>query len=155
LLLSRKRCTAAADIILINVMQIKIESISPKSPIHMIWGIFALGLLITGRLIEGFVGKLPPCVFKKVTGIPCLTCGATRSVVALSNFDIIKSFKFNPLMLLAVLVTLGFSFFVFLGWLSKRRVAVIMSSREKVILRYSIIILIISNWAYLIFISEV
>lgn len=39
----------------------------------------------------------PPCVFHLLTGQPCLTCGATRMVAALSRLDLPTAVRMNPL----------------------------------------------------------
>jgi hypothetical protein len=41
--------------------------------------------------------QLPRCTFKVLTGLPCPTCGVTRTVIALSRFDIGRALYMNPL----------------------------------------------------------
>ncbi len=41
-----------------------------------------------------------PCMFKNVTGIPCPSCGSTRSVLALMEGDVGAALRLNPLGLL-------------------------------------------------------
>lgn len=43
-----------------------------------------------------------PCAFHLITGKYCLTCGATRAVLALLQLDLAGSFLLNPLPLLLV-----------------------------------------------------
>jgi hypothetical protein len=40
---------------------------------------------------------LRPCVFRGVTGIPCPTCGTTRTVLALLDGDVLSALAANPL----------------------------------------------------------
>jgi len=51
---------------------------------------------------------LPPvCLFKEVTGVPCPSCGTTRSVTALCHGNVKQAFltnPFGPIMALALLV---------------------------------------------------
>jgi hypothetical protein len=69
------------------------------------------------------------CLFKEVTGIPCPSCGTTRSLIALINGNIRESLlinPFGPMMAFALLIiplwiavdTLGRSdsFYRFYGW---------------------------------------
>ena len=43
-------------------------------------------------------GGIPsPCIFKAVTGLPCPSCGTTRSVVQLSRGNIANALHANPL----------------------------------------------------------
>lgn len=39
----------------------------------------------------------PQCLLRKFTGIPCPTCGCTRSLLAWSHLDLSAAFRFNPL----------------------------------------------------------
>jgi hypothetical protein len=41
--------------------------------------------------------QLPRCVFKTITGLPCPTCGLTRTVIALSRGDLDRALFLNPL----------------------------------------------------------
>lgn len=42
-------------------------------------------------------GPLPPCWFHRLTGIPCLTCGGTRSVREILSGDLAAALGWNPL----------------------------------------------------------
>lgn len=41
--------------------------------------------------------QLPRCAFKTITGLPCPTCGLTRTVIALSRGDVERALFLNPL----------------------------------------------------------
>jgi Protein of unknown function (DUF2752) len=45
--------------------------------------------------------QLPRCAFKTVTGLPCPTCGVTRTVIALSRGDLDRAMFLNPLAAIA------------------------------------------------------
>jgi hypothetical protein len=45
--------------------------------------------------------QLPRCAFKTITGLPCPTCGITRTVIALSHGDIARGVSMNPLAAIA------------------------------------------------------
>jgi hypothetical protein len=68
---------------------------------------------VCGMLVLGWAGVLLmrlgltyPCPFKFLFGLPCPTCGTTRSLAALAAFDVIESLRFNPLVLLGSLAAL-------------------------------------------------
>jgi hypothetical protein len=44
------------------------------------------------------------CLFKQVTGIPCPSCGTSRSLVALIRGDFQRAVRINPLGILAALL---------------------------------------------------
>jgi hypothetical protein len=70
--------------------------------------IFLAGLALTGyawlgwNVVEGSKHSPLPsvCLFKEVTGIPCPSCGTTRSLLLLMNGDFRASLMMNPLGLL-------------------------------------------------------
>jgi hypothetical protein len=45
--------------------------------------------------------QLPRCAFKTITGLPCPTCGVTRTVIALSRGDVDRALFLNPLAAIA------------------------------------------------------
>lgn len=56
-----------------------------------------LCLIIGARIVEVLSLPLPRCTFRTLTGLPCLSCGTTRCLTALSHFDLPRAFHFNPL----------------------------------------------------------
>lgn len=109
-------------------------------------------LLIAARFHEALPIKPPPCGLRTLTGIPCLACGGTRSLVALSRGEIMRAVAFNPLVFLAAIAIAGW-LAVVLGRLalglperkrtpwSRGRVAWVIAGS---------ILLAAANWAYLI-----
>lgn len=47
--------------------------------------------------LEGGIVPFAGCGFKHLIGLPCPGCGATRSLAALAQFDLLRSFLLNPL----------------------------------------------------------
>ncbi len=120
------------------------------SSIHIIWGPIALLFIITAGIFKDFIGLLPQCIFHRLTGIPCLTCGGTRSLVALSQFDIASSFLLNPMLLLLAVGVVAFSLVSLYSLISKKGIAVKLNQGQKRALRIGIIGLFITNWVYLV-----
>jgi hypothetical protein len=44
------------------------------------------------------------CPFRALTSLPCFTCGGTRSMIALSRFDLLRALEMNPLVAVAGLL---------------------------------------------------
>jgi hypothetical protein len=131
-------------------MQITLENRPPRSPVHIAWGIIVILAILLVRIFSNLLPLIPPCIFRLVTGIPCLTCGGTRCIVALSNFDIAASFHYNPLIMLTLIGLILFSLIIFAGIIFRRRLAITLSPLEKRGLRISAILLVAANWVYLI-----
>jgi hypothetical protein len=63
-------------------------------------------LIITYNRIVLNEGELGVCLFKDITGIPCPSCGSTRSVLSILKGDMWGAIIWNPfgLILFAILV---------------------------------------------------
>ena len=62
-------------------------------------GLMLVGYLWLGwNFIEGSAHSSVPsiCLFKEVTGLPCPSCGTTRSLLLLMHGDFRESFMMNP-----------------------------------------------------------
>ncbi len=115
----------------------------------VIYGGIALLALFAGRFLP-VLDLAPSCVFKALTGIPCPTCGSTRSIVYLSHGDVISAFLMNPLVGLcaAGAVLLLFYSIITLAFHAPR-IGVLFTEKEKDQVRRSAILLVLLNWLYL------
>jgi hypothetical protein len=131
-------------------MFLKIENEAPRSPVHVVWGAIAILTIVGARIFSGLLPFAPPCIFRAITGIPCLTCGGSHCVVALSRFHPLGSFLYNPLIMIIlvglILLSLGYAFAI----IFRRRLSLALSKTEKRIIRIAIVLLVGANWAYLI-----
>ncbi len=102
-------------------------------------GWFALGL------------PWPHCIFLTITGHPCLTCGATRSAIAFFHLDFWNAWRWNPLVF-GVLCGLSiFNVYAFAVLVTRaRRLRIVQfTSTEKNFIRLGVIVVLLSNWIYL------
>jgi hypothetical protein len=93
----------------------------------------------------------PQCVFHTLTGLPCVTCGATRSAFQFLHGHFSASFIFNPLAFLAFCSVLAYDLYalVMLATRAPRLRFGNFSRSEKRIARGAVIILLAGNWLYL------
>lgn len=59
---------------------------------------------ITKKITENKSVQL--CLIKRVTNIPCPSCGSTRSVISLTKGDFIRALNFNPIGYLVAIIML-------------------------------------------------
>ena len=67
-------------------------------PIVVLISFAALAVFARFALLEHL--PLPPCWLRKLTGIPCPSCGCTRSLASWATLDVEQAFRFNPLFFL-------------------------------------------------------
>ncbi|HEX4638409.1 MAG TPA: DUF2752 domain-containing protein [Chthoniobacterales bacterium] len=93
----------------------------------------------------------PHCAFLTLTGHPCLTCGATRCTIAFFHFDFVSALKWNPLVfafLCALSIFDAYAAIVLV--LRGRRLRVVQFTlSQKKFIRVAAILLLLSNWIYL------
>jgi hypothetical protein len=90
------------------------------------------------------------CMFKAVTGVPCMTCGATRALGLVGRLDIPGAFHINPLMAALFLGLLAFAAVELAFRAQGRSIAIHVGSLEKRVLAFLAAALVLLNWMYLI-----
>jgi len=116
------------------------------------WFLFASATFGIGCLVW-LTLKLPwpVCWFRHSLGVPCPTCGATRSALALAHGNIGLAFHTNPLMCLAYLGVLVFDLYalaVLVFRMKRLRLERIPLQVQRV-LRVIVVSVVIGNWIYL------
>jgi len=115
----------------------------------MLWGAAAVSAVILRPLWIAVAPHLRSCTFRNLTGIPCPTCGTTRTGLALLDFDFCGAFVVNPLATVAGVVFIAGGGLA-LAWALLR--GPIPSSSLQWYRRWTMpfIGMILINWAYLI-----
>ena len=112
----------------------------------------AIGVAAAGAIAVLHLDRLPivVCVFRAATGIPCLTCGATRAAAHLAVGDIAGAFAMNPLATLAglALVPWGLADLALLA--RGKALAVELAPPTAWAVRGLAVAALFANWAYLI-----
>jgi hypothetical protein len=124
----------------------------PRQPNHeLIWLIVSVGSL--GAASAWFISGLPwpRCLFHDLTGLPCLTCGATRATVEFLHGRWWAALKWNPLVftiLCAVTLFNAYAIAVLTMRAPRLRLRQFRSSEKK----GAVVVLITAvalNWIYL------
>ena len=117
----------------------------------ILFGFIGIFILLAARVILWIQPPIPKCLFKELTGYPCVTCGSTRSLEELSQFHFFNAFLMNPLIFLT---GLGFGLFalysvgVYLFNFPKYQFTFIHTHSK--LIRIFIVLAILLNWIYLI-----
>jgi hypothetical protein len=118
---------------------------------ELIWLSVSLGSL--GLVVGWFSFGLPwpRCVFHDLTGLPCLTCGMTRSTIAFLHLDFLTALRWNPLVFSALCALSIFNIYAFVVLVARRprlRIADLNAAQKKFI-RVGVVTLLAVNWIYL------
>jgi len=119
---------------------------------ELLWS--AVGALVAGAAWAALHtgGALGParCVFKAVTGVPCLTCGSTRAVEAMVAGRWLEALWLNPIV---TVVAAGWTAYAAYGvgavtgaW---PRAAVRLDGRECTVLRAIAALAVVAAWVFL------
>lgn len=93
----------------------------------------------------------PSCVFHALTGLPCVTCGATRSTIQFLHGHFQSALLFNPLVFASLCAIALFDVYAFavLATRAPRLRLADWKQTEKKLVRVLVIALLALNWIYL------
>ena len=96
-------------------------------------------------------GRAPSCLLKTWTGVPCLTCGATRALGALLKGRVAEAFCLQPLLTLLAIAAVAWVGYAVAGALcGLPRVRVQATRRETILLVVAVAAFALANWVYLV-----
>ena len=112
-------------------------------------GIGALAALAVAVL---HLDRLPilVCLFRAATGVPCLTCGATRALGELVTGDVAGAWSMNPLATLAAFVLVPWGVGDLALMTRGRALALEVAPAGARALRVLALLAVTANWAYLV-----
>jgi len=133
-------------------MKIEMIHVSRRPPwplwavlIVLVWS--ALGSALVW-LSAYFHRPVQLCLVKRLTGVPCPTCGFTRGALSLLGGHIAQAWLYNPL-LYTVLALFSAVIAVRIIW--GRSVSISLTSKERKAAWLVAGMLFFANWAYVIF----
>jgi hypothetical protein len=121
--------------------------VRPGRQLAFLWGGAALVCAAAAPWAPALAHGLPPCPFRALAGIPCLTCGSTRALLALVRFDVGGAFSWNPLAAAAGILLVPGGLVALGVALSGRGVE---TPRPTTALRAALALALAANWAFLI-----
>jgi hypothetical protein len=111
--------------------------------------LLAVGLFLASRLPDRLV---PVCRLRRVTGIPCPSCGAYRGSGMLLRGDVVEALTMQPLVIVGLLVMMVFAVYsgvVLAFGLPRARLSEV-SGRVKSRAFLMCLVLFLVNWLYLV-----
>jgi hypothetical protein len=119
---------------------------------ELVWLAVSVATLAGGAAWLALGLAWPRCPFLALTGFPCLTCGATRTTIALFHGDFPLALSWNPLAFVALCGVALFDLYAAIVLVSRGpRLRIIDWTRtEKNIVRVAIVCALALNWIYLI-----
>ena len=110
-------------------------------------GAVLFAVLLYGMLQERVHPYLPVCAFKRLTGLPCPSCGLSRSLQAAVEGDLSSSVAFHPLGLLLFSVVLLLFIHTLLRLLTGTRLFTLSRQFLRRVFIFSIV-LYLSVWVF-------
>jgi hypothetical protein len=137
---------------MISDMRIQMEKREPgRIEFGIIYGSIAILCVLAAKYLP-IAHLAPSCVFRGISGIPCPTCGATRSLLSLTKGNFAGALTMNPLVAILVppaVVLCAYSIITLL--FGMRRMTFIFSEREKDGIRIAAVMIVLLNWGYLLY----
>ena len=133
-------------------MRVEFRRLRTGEPDHeLIWLAVSIGAAIAGIAWLALQLPWPDCTFRRLTGFPCLTCGATRASLALLHGDVGAAWRLNPLVCVIAWTVACFDLYALIVLTSgARRFRICWPNRMVRRLALSALGLVgVMNWIYL------
>src|SRR5438034_3122368 len=117
---------------------------------ELLWLSVSLGSLGVAVLWFALGLPWPRCVFHDLTGLPCVTCGMTRSAIQFLHGHFFAALKWNPLVFALLWGVVAFDLYA-LVTLAMRgpRLRIVFRQAERKYARGVIVAVLALNWFYL------
>ena len=135
-------------------MQIAARRLDKNEIDHeLIWlsaSVAAIGLA-AGWFLLGL--PWPRCAFHDLTGLPCVTCGMTRTAIQFFQGHFLAAFHWNPLVFVVLCSLSIFNAYALFVLVTRApRLRLVFNSRgEKQYVRIIAITVLLLNWGYLLY----
>ena len=87
---------------------------------------------------------------KRLLGVPCPTCGATRAVALLLHGDVCGAFVMQPLAMVVLTLLVPAALAVRLAFGARRTKAFLFAAARAPTFWFVVVVAVLANWAYVI-----
>jgi hypothetical protein len=118
---------------------------------ELIWLLVSVATAAIGAAWLALRLPWPRCTFLAVTGLPCLTCGATRAAVAFLAGDLGGAWLMNPLVTVLLCALVVFDLYaaaVLIACAPRLRISLTHPSAWRGVAA-AVVVVGVLNWAYL------
>lgn len=120
---------------------------TPGRQLGFLWGGAVLLCAAAAPWTPALAQGMPACPFRELLGVPCLTCGSTRALAALTRIDLGAAFDWNPLVAGAGILFIAGGVVALGAALAGVEVR---APRPTALLRAALAAAIAANWAFLV-----
>jgi hypothetical protein len=113
--------------------------------IHVVWGILLVALVAGWPYLPSF-----NCPFHQITGIPCLSCGASRAADSFFTGNFGAMFYYNPLLVVSSAALLLFSLLKLFEYILNIKIVLKLSRKAALSGKILIGLAVAANWLFLI-----
>jgi len=112
-----------------------------------IWLAITYHRIVSGSIEPGV------CLFKRITGIPCPSCGSTRSVLSILKGDFVGAFFLNPFGIVIMAILVSAPLWILFDLVSHKNSLFTIYTRAEILLKQKwvaipLILLVILNWIW-------
>jgi hypothetical protein len=120
----------------------------PRLLVFPLMTVVGAGLLLA-RLRPDLAYRLAYCPLRDTTGIPCLTCGGTHSIVSVMQGHWLEALGANPLVFVGTICFVLWSIFSIIATLIPRwRRSLSLLAHEKRAVRMMTALFLVATWAW-------
>jgi hypothetical protein len=132
-------------------MQVSFRRSDPNPTDHeFLWLCVSLASLAVAAAWFAMGLPWPRCVFHELTGLPCVTCGATRSAIQFFRGHFLAAWRWNPLIFMFLLGLTVFDIYAFFTLVTRTpRLRIAFRQVEKKYARQIVLTAFALNWIYL------
>jgi len=119
-------------------------------PLGLVFGAIGVAAAVAVRVLHLDRLGFSFCVFKALTGCPCVTCGTTRALARLAAGDWLGALAMNPLAAVAAFTLVPWVLADLVLLPKGRALDLTLSPAAARLARWGTLVALVANWAYLI-----